>query len=362
MAHRIILTARAPEKPKFKPLKNRTKVQCTVLMGDPRLPDAVKRNGKFNQEDHDTVNQLKEALGGLSTFQFSYLDHHKTLIQKFLQHPPQFVMNLCDEGWKNDPFKELHPTALMEMLEIPFSGAGPECLSICYNKSTVCSIAQSMGIATPSEIWIDPSSHSGAIPSVFPAILKPAYGDSSIGITQHAVVHSSEEFVTYFDTLKDQLPDVPILVQEFLEGREFSIGLIGNGTALDVLPVLEVDYSKLPKQLPKILGYESKWHLDSPYCTKIEYHRADIDDQTERTMVDAATSLFHRLKCRDYARFDFRMDLHGEPKLLEVNPNPGWCWDGKMALMAKHAGLSYPALDAILKAALQRYPRFHEKL
>lgn len=357
MANRILITAIAPKKRKPATRKNPFKIPCTVLLGDPRIPDAIKRDGQFNLEDFHTINQMKEALKKIENFQFSCFDDHKNLIRKFSQNPPPFVMNLCDEGWNNDPFMELHPTALMEMLKIPYTGAGPECLSICYNKSTVRAIAQSMDVHVPSEIWIDPSNHSAAIPSIFPALIKPAYGDSSIGITQNAVVYSAEELVTYFDNLKAQMPNIPILIQEFLDGREFSVGVIGNGVSLEVLPILEVDYSGLPENLPKILGYESKWHPESPYCTHIRYHQAHLDESLARDLIDTSINLFQRLKCRDYARFDFRMDSQGEAKLLEANPNPGWCWDGKMALMAEFAGIQYhELLEKILKAAAERYP------
>ena len=358
MANRIIVTAVAPKKIKPKVLKNESKLLCTVLMGDPRLPDTVKREGQFNAEDFETINRMKEAFEKLEGYRFTYFDDHKSLLRKFSLNPPNFVVNLCDEGWKNDPFMELHPPALMEMLGISYSGAGPECLSLCYNKAIVRAIAQDMEVHIPSEIWIDPSNNSAAIPSVFPAFIKPAFGDSSIGITQNSVVNSAEELVTYFDEIKSKMPGVPILIQEFLEGREFSVGVIGNGVSMETLPILEVDYSKLPTDLPKILGYESKWHPDSPYWTKISYHQAELDETDSRYLFDTSMNLFQRLKCRDYARFDFRMNLKGEIKLLEVNPNPGWCWDGKMALMAKFAGIEYhQLLEKILTAAVDRYPK-----
>lgn len=356
MANRIITTAIAPKKTKPKKQLLSSKLSCTVLMGDPRLPDPVKKNGQFNQEDFDTINRLKGTLEKLETFQFSFLDDHKNLIRKLTLNPPSFVMNLCDEGWKNNPFMELHIPALLELLNIPYSGAGPECLSLCYNKSFVRAIAQDMEIDVPHEIWIDPSNQSVAIPSIFPALVKPAYGDSSIGITQNAVVHSSEELVNYFDELKRIMPDVPILIQEFLGGREFSVGLIGNGASIEALPILEADYSKLPSNKPKILGYESKWDPDSPYWTQISYQKAKLEESTERALIDASIALFQRLKCRDYARFDFRMDDKEKVKLLEVNPNPGWCWDGKMALMAQFGGISYEKLlENVLNASLERY-------
>ena len=112
----------------------------------------------------------------------------------------------------------------------------------------------------------------------------------------------------------------------------------------------------LDADLPQILGYESKWEPDSPYWSKIKYHEAKLPEQKRRTLVDRAQLLFERLDCRDYARFDFRADANGEIKLLEANPNPGWCWDGKMNIMAGYAGLSYAdMLRLILEAAQARY-------
>jgi D-alanine-D-alanine ligase len=357
MANRLVVTAVAPKKVKPKVARSLGKITCTVLMGDPSLPDKVKKGGQFNQEDFDTINKLKEALGKLDNFRFTFFDDHKSLLRKFTTNPPNFVLNLCDEGWKNDPFMELHPPALMEMLGIPYTGAGPDCLSICYNKALVRAIAHEMDINVPDEIWIDPTNHSAALPSIFPAIMKPAFGDSSIGITQDSVVNTAEELVNSYDRLKSEMPDIPILIQEFLEGREFSVCVIGNGDNIETLPILEVDYSGLPSDLPKILGYESKWYPDSPYWNTIKYHQADIDESIARTLIDSSINLFYRLKCRDYARFDYRMNRKGQPKLLEVNPNPGWCWDGKMALMAKFNNITYSqVLEKVLMAALDRYP------
>jgi D-alanine-D-alanine ligase len=358
MATRNIITAVASTKIKQITIKAKPQISCTVLLGDPGLPDNVKRDGKFNAEDFVTIKGLKTALSQLKGFHFSYFDDHKTLFRKFTQTPPPFVFNLCDEGWGNDPFMELHPPAVMDMLHIPYTGAGPECLALCYNKALVKALAQDMDIGVPSEIWIDPSKSSAAIPSAFPAIIKPAYGDSSVGITMGSVVNDAEELVTYYDKLRHEMPNIPILIQEFLEGREFSVGVLGNEETLEALPILEVDYSELPDSLPKILGYESKWLPDSPYWTKIRYHRASLSEAEVRCLVDNSCHLFNRLKCRDYARFDFRMNSKGEIKLLEVNPNPGWCWDGKMALMAGFGGMEYPALlEKILVAGLERYPK-----
>lgn len=359
MGNRILITAEAPEKKQhLSPRVAKGNMPITVVMGDPRLPDRVKHNGQFNPEDLATVEKLKEGLSKIAGFEFHFLDKHATLLQTLLSHPPRYVLNLCDEGYKNNARMELHVPAMLEMLDIPYTGAGPASLAACYNKSWVRAIADEMDIPVPAEIWIDPANQSAALPSVFPALLKPALGDSSLGITQKAVVHTAEELLAYFEYMKSSFPNVPILVQEFLSGREFSVGVVGNEGQFDVFPVMEVDYSQLPSNLPPILSYESKWDPSSPYWTQIRYHQAVLEEGKHRQLVDSSLALFDRLECRDYARFDFREDADGRIKLLEVNPNPGWCWDGKFMFMAQYANIEYSQLlEMILKAATERWKK-----
>jgi D-alanine-D-alanine ligase len=161
--------------------------------------------------------------------------------------------------------------------------------------------------------------------------------------------------MAYLEKLQAEMPGIPLLVQEFLSGAEYSVGIIGNPGDFRFLPVLEVDFSDLPDSLVPILGYESKWEPDSPYWNTIHYQEAKIDAETTRKLYDSSALLFERLGCRDYARFDYRADSNGEIKLLEVNPNPGWCWDGKLNIMAGFDGLRYAdLLEMILEAAQQR--------
>jgi D-alanine-D-alanine ligase len=106
--------------------------------------------------------------------------------------------------------------------------------------------------------------------------------------------------------------------------------------------------------LPHICGYEAKWLEDSPYWN-LSSIPAVLSEDVRNLIVDACLKLFIRLECRDYCRFDWRVAVHGTPKLLEVNPNPGWCWDGHLAKMAHLAGMSYEdLLEAILSSAEKR--------
>ncbi len=354
MARRIIISARAPHK---RPVASSafSKKNVMVLLGDPARPDRVKLGGRFNEEDFDTLRKLKNALGEIEGFEFIYHDNHDTLMGVLRNNPPEFVLNFCDEGFDNDAFKEPHVPAVLEMLQVPYSGAGPSCLALCYNKSWVRAIASELSIPVPMESFVALEDFASTVPSSFPVILKPNFGDSSFGITKDAVVHTSEELISYLEALRRVQPG-PVLVQEFLPGPEYSIGVVGNpGLSYIVLPPLEVDYSELDPELPRILGYESKWVPESPYWTKIKYRRANLDGETRRRLFDYSNILFERLACRDYARFDFRTDADGTIKLLEANPNAGWCWDGKFAIMAEFAGFCYrDLLRMILESAMER--------
>ena len=147
-----------------------------------------------------------------------------------------------------------------------------------------------------------------------------------------------------------------MLWQEYLPGAEYGIGIIGNPeTGLTALPTLEVDFSRLPAGLNPILSFESKADPNSPYWTDIGFARARLDAAVEACMVGWSEMLFGRLGLRDYGRFDFRVAADGRPKLMEVNPNPAWGYDGKLAIMAGFAGQSYARmLEMVIDAAIAR--------
>ena len=188
MARRILLTADAPQLPVRKGSGKLQALDVTVLMGDPRLPDQVKRGGTFNPEDLETVRKLKDALSKLPGYKFRYLDNHGTLERDLSELSTDLVFNLCDEGWNNDPFKELHVPALLEVLGIGYTGAGPSALAACYDKGLVRAVAQALDVPVPLESYVRPGDQGATLPSVFPALLKPNHGDSSQGITKDSVV------------------------------------------------------------------------------------------------------------------------------------------------------------------------------
>ncbi len=358
----LIVTAIA--KKEWTPFKKKAKKKLKdviVILGDPQKPDHLKPSTVFDEDDFYTIDVLKSGLRELKEFDFTYLNNHSHLIKDLLKikDKSDFVFNLCDEGFDNNPQKELHIPSLLEILGIPYSGSGPQCLAYCYDKSLVRGIAREMDIPVPEAFFIKPEDATFELSFSFPVIVKPNFGDASFGITEKSVVVNFEELVDAISEIRDKFGyDKPILVEEFLTGKDLSVGLIGNPPeSYTVLPVIMADYTGLPENLPQICGYESKWLPDTPYWN-IKSIPANLSEDTEKYIIACCLKLSERLECRDYCRFDWRLDSNQQPKLLEVNPNPGWCWDGHLVKMTELAGISYSkTLEMLLLATEQRLAR-----
>ncbi len=364
MEKRIIGTATVHKE--WTPVKikrKKTLKKVVVTLGDPMKPDPLKPSGKFDNDDFYTIDQLKSALRELEKgedYRFTYLTNHDSLIQDLIKirekGDVELVFNLCDEGYFNDARKELHVPALLDILGIPYTGSGPQSLAYCYDKSLVRGVAKEMGIPVPEAFFIKPEDTTFQLPFGFPVIVKPNFGDSSFGITQKSVAYNIEELMNAISEIRGKFGyDKPILVEEFLTGKDLSVGIIGNPPEdYIVLSIIEQDYSCLPEGFPEICGYESKWLPESPYWN-IKSVPAQLPEEKKKFIIGSCLELSERLECRDYCRFDWRLDSEGNPKLLEVNPNPGWCWDGHLAKMAEIEGISYTEmLKTILKVAERR--------
>ncbi|KAJ3124184.1 hypothetical protein HK100_011324 [Physocladia obscura] len=357
-----------------------------VILGDPSQPCVGKLNNTWNAEDFNTREKLVNALvelGYSTETNLSVLDSHESLhesLKRLTKKKQHFIFNLCDEGFDNEALKELHVPAILEMIRLPYSGAGPNCLAYCYDKGLVNRTADALGVPTPRETFFLSDVGTPAVATLakldnviqeqikYPAFIKPIKGDNSLGITPRSIVHNARELESYMSELHS-IGIRDVVVQEYCQGTEYGVGMIGNlATGFHFFPVLEVDYTKIvARNLAPILGFESKWDPASPYWSDISYKPATITDKVKADLHAWCIVLWERFGCRDYARFDFRSDYgrgdgfekpserKGTIKLLEVNPNPGWCWDGKFSYMGKFEGLDYKdVLGLILKAARDR--------
>lgn len=363
MERRLIITAENPKLPTPKKIiKTKEVKNVAVVFGDPDKPDTLKPNHVFDEDDLDTINRLKSALSSLRGYNFTYLNKHDNLFEdlKRLRGSIDFVLNLCDEGFRNDARQELHIPSMLEILGIAYTGANPQCLAHCYDKSLVRGIAREMGIPVAEGFLIKPDDMSIEIPDgKFPVIVKPNFGDSSFGITQDCVVSDMEHLLDAISKIRAKFGyDKPLLIEEFLEGKDLTLGIMGSIFQREhkILPITEEDYSELPEGLPRICGYEAKWLPASPYYAGIKTRPAELSEELKNIIINHSLALFERLECRDYARFDWRLNSEGNPRLLEVNPNPGWCWDGHLAKASAFAGMNYSHMfELILRVAEQRF-------
>lgn len=325
-----------------------------VLTGDHRLADSTKWGGGYTEDDLVFHRAMQEALESLRRWEISVCCDHAEMIARVRDEAPDMVLNLCDTGFRNNPKMELHVPALLELLDVPYTGSPPAAMVLAYDKALVNLIASSIGVPVPDERQCLPDPLIDLSGVTYPAFVKPAEGDGSVGISRTAVAHTEEALRTQLGWFARELPGRSALIQEYLSGPEYGLALIGNPGSLRALPMLEVDYSKLPPDLPPILAFESKTGPETPY-EKIAIAPARLPAEAVDVLVHHASQLFERLGCRDYARFDFRTGADGTIKLLEVNPNPAWSRDAKLALMARFAGIEYPQLlEMLIDAAWTR--------
>jgi D-alanine-D-alanine ligase len=327
-----------------------------IITGDHGASDPTKLGAAYGPEDLAAHAAMVAAIEGLGRFELSVYNDHRDLFRRLQAHRPDLVLNFCDTGIGNRPSRELNLPAWLELEDIPYTGAPPQAMVLCYDKQVVRLVAGALGVETPEEVFLPADRALARLPERYPALIKPNAGDGSVGITKDAVVHDAAQARAYLDFLRQTLPGRDLLWQEYLPGPEYGMGLIGNpDQRIRALPPLEVDFSGLPAGANPILCFESKADPESPYWRDIRFHRADVDDAIRLRMEGWACTLFRRFGLQDYARFDFRCAADGRPKLMEVNPNPAWANDGKLAFMAGFAGLGYPQmLEAIIDAAIAR--------
>lgn len=335
---------------------DRGPIEVAVLLPDPRLPYAFAREGELDEMDQEAVTKLEQALGRLDGYRATLLDDHASFIDRLRDGRFDIVLNFCDTGFHNEDLVGNVPS-LCEILRLPCTGSPAWAIDSASDKWLVGALASSLGIPVPAERFADLTADPLPLPTEYPALIKPNVGGGSYGVSKRSVVHDAAEAERCLRWLADNVTPPEALIQEFLTGAEYTVSVIGNPPGpVTILPPAEIDYSQLDPDLPPIFTYAAKFEPGSRYWEQLRHKRAEIDPATLRWIERACTLLFARLRCRDYARFDFRADAGGTLKLLDANPNPTWHWDGRMALSAAWAGHDYTELlRLILETALARY-------
>jgi len=251
---------------------------------------------------------------------------------------PCAVINLCDDLLGRSDH-EMHFAGALELLALPYTGAPPLALGLCRDKIMTKLILRGHGIPTaPFVFAADPDTPLEGLR--FPVIAKPASEDGSLGITDASVAGDEKAARRAIKAVLDTYG--PVLVEEFIEGRELNVPILGNAPAR-VLPVSEIDFIGLAPGVPHICGYEAKWEqADDRYAGTVGVCPAKLgaplQDRIERWSVLA----FRSLGLRDYARIDWRLSPTRGLMLLEANPNPDISPDSGYLRSVRAAGMDYP--------------------
>jgi D-alanine-D-alanine ligase len=283
-------------------------------------------------------------------------DSLKKLHRQITRNRPDVVFNLVETFFYN-PALESAVAGLFDLYGVPYTGANAFCLSLCRRKELTKQILMQNGIATPNFRILKEPVLEEKHGLRYPLIVKPARQDGSSGVETISVVHDYEELTRRLKFVFEGFYP-PILVEEFLQGKELHVAVLGNNPP-EVLPISEFDFSELPPEYPPLITYDVKWNpLALAYHKVHSFCPADLTKKEETMVEDLALRAYTVTSCRDYARIDMRMDKDGMPHVLEVNPNPDLTEGVSFMESAEEADISFSqALRRIVEYALERGER-----
>jgi D-alanine-D-alanine ligase len=264
---------------------------------------------------------------------------------------PDCAFNLC-ESLAGDARLESAVPLLLELVGLPFTGSPPEVLSFGLRKDRVKQRLQAAGISTPDGRVLTRADEACDLP--FPLIVKPVREDGSVGIWRTSVVHDEAQRVAAVAAVVGTLRQ-PCLVEQFIDGREFNVALLGHPTPR-VLPLSEIDFAGLPAGAPHIVSYDAKWASGSEddLGTVPVLHPA-LPSAIAARVRRVATDAFRAVGVRDYGRVDVRLAAGGIPYVVDVNPNCDLSPNAGMARAAGAFGIDFRALVGLLVSyALRR--------
>jgi D-alanine-D-alanine ligase len=283
---------------------------------------------------------IVNALDG-SGYQVSLVNIEDDLmrLQQLLQDPPDVIFNLV-EMFRGQAQLESAVTSLFDLYEIPYTGASPFGLQLCQHKAITKQLFMKHGIATPGYRLLKTPRIGRAHGLRYPLIVKPGREDASVGVEAGSVVYDFGQLVSRVNFMFQSFQP-PILIEEFVPGKELHVAILGNDRA-QVLPIIEYDFSDLPEAHPAIITYNVKWNpLDQSYHEVHAICPAQLPAKVEETVRDQALQAYQASMCRDYARIDMRLTESDTPCVLEVNPNPDLTEGVSFMQAAEKAGMSF---------------------
>jgi D-alanine-D-alanine ligase len=306
-------------------------------------------------DSDETIKAVQRALQ--KYHQVVLIESDEQAYLRLLEERPDLVFNIAERI--SGPNRESHIPTICEVLNIPYTGSDPLTLGICLDKSRAKEILSYYGLPNP-KFWVVEDENKIPFDVTFPAIVKPLYEGSSKGIKNNSVVFNRRKLRSKISEIR-RLYAQPAIVEKFLPGREFTVGVLGNYPELEVLPIVEINYNQLPAGANPIYSYEAKWIWDTrEKPLQIFNCPTELSPELRYKIETLVKEACRILRIKDWARIDLRLDENGEPNILEINPLPGILPNPEdnscMPKAARAAGYSYDQLiNRVVYEAARRY-------
>lgn len=327
----------------------RAKIGVTYNLKHAEASHENAPDAQAEYDSMDTVLAIESAIRKLG-YQTVLLEADEMLPHRLLQEKPDLVFNIA-EG-RGGRGREAQVPALLNLYTIPFTGSDETTLCLSLDKALTKRILSTYQIPTPRYRLYSPGESIRTAGLKFPVIVKPNAEGSSKGIADVCIAESSNELKSLVRR-NFELYGGAVLAEEFISGREFTVGLLGNGDDLHVFPPMEIVYHKSPIEGYNVYNYTVK----QEYQSYVTYRcPAEIPDAMEQEMIRLSKKIFSALNCRDFARVDFRTDETGKLYFIEINPLPGLAPHySDYPMLAEFCGVSHEELvGAVLKAGAVR--------
>lgn len=332
------------------------------VLGDGQGPD--DRYEEFDKPE--TIEAIAAVLRS-EGHQVALLGDGPDLLRRLLDSPPDFVWNMA-EGQGTARSREARVPAVCEMLGIPYFGSDPLALAASLDKEVARRLVASYGVMVPKGVVLNPNPELAddrvraalvltcAERADYPILLKPAFEGSSKGIRAHCLAGTESEAVRVFRELARNYQQ-PILAEQFIEGDEVTVGVLGNGSGTRLIGAMRI----LPRHGGGRFVYSIEVKRD--WQRQVRYETpALISGEVMEQLSGSALAAYRALGCRDVARIDFRI-RNGTPYFLEINPLPGLApVTSDLVILARGYGLSHADLiRRILNVALARVGRLQHE-
>ena len=304
----------------------------------------------------ETINALKDSLEQFHNV--TLVEANEDAFNRFRELQPDIVFNITEGTYGVS--REAQIPAMLDMLQIPYTGSDALTLGICLDKARTKEILSYYGIPNAKFKVAENIDDIKNLSFDFPLMVKPVCEGSSKGIYSSSFVRNEEELYSEVNRIINEY-NQSALIEEFLPGREFTIAILGNGSDTRILPIIEIVYDRYPEGIVPLYSYEAKWILDTKESEFDVFDcPANIDPVLEEKIKKITLDTYNVLRCKDWSRVDVRLDKNGEPSIIEINPLPGIIPDptenSSFPKAARAAGMTYEdMINSVLYAAAQRY-------